>query len=104
MLFLFLSAYLLVWTLKGRYWVDFINIFARLFCFKNRRGFAYGKWQTAHRFGKFGCSVWSRMLVKLNSKFFAKHRALASFRLAKKFGEIDPWKKVYEDINLYFVR
>jgi hypothetical protein len=30
------------------------------------------------------------MLVKLNDEFFAKHSALASFRLVKKFGEIDP--------------
>ncbi len=29
------------------------------------------------------------MLVKLNSKFFTKCRAPASFRLAKKFGEIN---------------
>jgi hypothetical protein len=30
------------------------------------------------------------MLVKLNGEFFAKRRAPASFRLAKKFGEINP--------------
>jgi hypothetical protein len=30
------------------------------------------------------------MLVKLNGEFFAKRRAPASFRLAKKFGEIAP--------------
>jgi hypothetical protein len=30
------------------------------------------------------------MLVKLNSDFFAKRRAPATFYLAKKFGEIDP--------------
>jgi hypothetical protein len=33
------------------------------------------------------------MLVKLNGEYFAKHGAPASFRLAKKFGEIDPRKK-----------
>jgi hypothetical protein len=32
------------------------------------------------------------MLVKLNSEFFTKRRAPASFRLAKNFGEIDPWR------------
>jgi hypothetical protein len=29
------------------------------------------------------------MLVKLSGEFFAKRRAPVSFRLAKKFGEID---------------
>jgi hypothetical protein len=32
--------------------------------------------------------------MKLNCNFFAKHRLPATFRLAKKFGEIDPlWGK-----------
>jgi hypothetical protein len=31
--------------------------------------------------------------VKLNGEFFAECQMLASFCLAKKFGEIDPWWK-----------
>ncbi len=33
--------------------------------------------------------------MKLNGEFFAKRRVPASFCLAKKFGEIDPWWLLY---------
>jgi len=36
--------------------------------------------------------------VKLNFEFFAKRRSLATFCLAKKFGEINPkWQKIKND-------
>jgi hypothetical protein len=50
---------------------------------------------------KVGCTVWGKKLVKLNDNFFAKRRAISSFSLAKKYGEIDPWLSFSSDfLNL----
>ncbi len=83
--------------------VDFINILrTNFFAHKIRClfwGMATGEWRKgfgkflgifSHKFGEFSCALWGRMLVKLNGEFFTKSRALACFRLAKNFGEIDP--------------
>ncbi len=37
----------------------------------------------------------TKLLVKWKGKYFAKRRSPASFRLAKKFDEIDPWRQSY---------
>ncbi len=55
---------------------------------------AHGVWQIAHRFGnfsgifghkfgEFSCTLWGRILVKLNGKFFAKRCVPAPFFLLK---------------------
>jgi len=47
------------------------------------------------KFGKFQAHKCDKiMLVKLNGEIFAKRCAPATFRSAKKFGEIDPWNAV----------
>jgi hypothetical protein len=37
-----------------------------------------------HKFGKFGCTVWERVLVKLNNKFYFQIRCNGVFSLGIK--------------------
>ncbi len=43
-----------------------------------------------HNFDKCSCTS---VKMKFNGNFFAKRCASATFRLGKKFGEIDPWRR-----------
>jgi len=84
-------------------WVDFTNIFARLFCQNKMRSFLwqmeFGKcrtvlannllvWQPAQQIlaHKLSMMMWrmlSKLLVKLNGKFLAESCAPATFLLGK---------------------
>jgi hypothetical protein len=73
--------------------VDLKNICLRLFTSQNSTPFwANGEWQMTHKFDEIiieKISDWG--IGEIEQQFFAKQFAPASFFLAKKFDEIDPW-------------
>jgi hypothetical protein len=57
------------------------------------------------KMANLAAKFWRRLLVKLNGEFFAKFFVPASFCLAKKLGEINPWSQSYQTFfinRIYF--